>query len=149
LSKQLQDHRVDLRVHRGAEPVITWDLQKATQVFFNLLQNAVHAVQEKVKPTVNVGFAMAGDAELAALEPRPSRALAVTISDNGDGIPTEFLGRIFDPFFTTKDIGTGTGLGLSVVYGLMREVNGKVLVDTMEGLGTTFTLLFPLPPVNA
>ncbi|MDH5484401.1 MAG: response regulator [Gammaproteobacteria bacterium] len=68
----------------------------------------------------------------------------LVVSDSGSGIATEVLERIFDPFFTTKEIGKGTGMGLSMVHGIMHEHGGHILVESVAGQGTAFHLLFPL-----
>ena len=68
------------------------------------------------------------------------------ISDTGQGIPPEILSRIFDPFFTTKEFGKGTGLGLTVVKGIVEEHEGTISVHSRVGEGTTVTILLPLDP---
>jgi two-component system NtrC family sensor kinase len=68
----------------------------------------------------------------------------IEITDTGSGIPQENLHRIFDPFFTTKSSGRGTGLGLSVSYGIIKEHSGKVDVRSTQGKGTSFRLEFPV-----
>ena len=67
-------------------------------------------------------------------------------ADDGPGIPNELVSKIFDPFFTTKEAGAGTGLGLSVCYGIVKEHGGELHVKSEEGKGTTFTIELPLPP---
>jgi CheY-like chemotaxis protein len=76
--------------------------------------------------------------------PPDGRFVTVAVSDTGCGIPTEQIDRIFEPFFTTKDIGRGTGLGLSQVYGFVHQSGGSVDVDSQVGQGTTLTLRLPL-----
>jgi signal transduction histidine kinase len=70
----------------------------------------------------------------------------VEIEDNGCGIPPENLPRLFDPFFTTKPVGQGTGLGLSVSYGIIRDHGGAIEVDSALGRGSTFRILLPVKP---
>jgi signal transduction histidine kinase len=70
--------------------------------------------------------------------------LCAEFTDTGCGIPADHLQKIFDPFFTTKPLGRGTGLGLSVCYGIVSEHGGKIEVDSSEGAGTTFRVLLPI-----
>lgn len=69
--------------------------------------------------------------------------VSIRLTDTGSGIPADQLDQIFEPFFTTKDVGKGTGLGLSQVYGFVKQSGGDVLVESVLGLGTTFTLYLP------
>ena len=70
--------------------------------------------------------------------------VAIRVADTGCGIPEENLSRIRDPFFTTKDVGTGTGLGLSIVDEIIRSHNGELLVESVVGKGSAFTVLLPI-----
>jgi signal transduction histidine kinase len=99
------------------------------QVLSNLLTNAIHAMPRG--GTVRVTTAVEGDKSV------------LRVVDRGDGIPLAVLPRIFDPFFTTKDVGQGTGLGLSVVHGIVDDHGGTIEVDSEVGRGTTFTICFP------
>ncbi|MEP4311889.1 MAG: ATP-binding protein, partial [Lentilitoribacter sp.] len=73
----------------------------------------------------------------------PGKYVKVTIEDNGVGIPEELLTKVYDPFFTTKDIGKGSGLGLSMVYGFIKQSNGHISITSSENSGTTVTLYLP------
>ena len=84
-------------------------------------------------------------AEQLQLSPGPH--VRLTVADTGTGIPAEVLPKIFDPFFTTKDIGKGSGLGLSMVYGIVKQHCGAITVDSSPGQGTTFTIYLPAQEV--
>ena len=87
-----------------------------------------------------------GDPYPTGAPPPEIQNVIVEIEDNGGGIPPEYLPRIFDPFFTTKPVGQGTGLGLSVSYGIIRDHGGSLEVDSAPGRGTTFRILLPVEP---
>ncbi len=113
------------------QPVITvYDAQQIEQVFINMITNAAHAVAEQ--GTLWVRLAQDGQYALASFE------------DTGCGIAPENISRIFDPFFTTKPEGQGTGLGLSVSYGIVASHGGRIEVRSEVGKGSTFTVYLPL-----
>jgi PAS domain S-box-containing protein len=117
-------------------PAVYGNAGKLQQVFMNLIMNARDAMPRGGELTV------ATEAEDSTVH--------VEVSDNGVGIPAEHLNKIFDPFFTTKATSRGTGLGLAVTYGIIREHSGSIQVDSVVGRGTTFRLEFPAvrKPVN-
>lgn len=100
------------------------------QVFINLMVNAVHAMDEKGTLTLRT-------------YPRDDQVI-VEIEDTGSGIEPENLNKLFDPFFTTKPIGQGTGLGLSVSYGIIQAHHGSIEVDSKVGEGTCFKIALPV-----
>ena len=103
------------------------------QVFIALMSNAFDAMEEDGSLTIRTRWS----------ESEPERMVSVEFSDTGCGIPAQHLPKIFDPFFTTKPLGRGTGLGLSVCYGIISEHGGRIEVDSTEGVGTTFRVLIP------
>jgi signal transduction histidine kinase len=102
------------------------------QILMNLLTNAAQAMGSK------------GGTIRVSAKPSDARVL-LTVSDDGPGIPADVLPRIFDPFFTTKDVGEGSGLGLSIVHGIVERHGGQIDVESKAGEGTTFTVSFPRP----
>ncbi|MFB0547209.1 MAG: ATP-binding protein, partial [Anaerolineae bacterium] len=112
-------------------PEIMADENQLQQVFVNIILNAFQA--------------MPGGGELRITTRRMGSEVQILFSDTGVGISPENLKRIFDPFFTTKEVGQGTGLGLSVSYGIIEQHNGTIEVESRVGVGSTFTIKLPLP----
>ncbi|MCW9707291.1 two-component system sensor histidine kinase NtrB [Fodinibius salsisoli] len=102
------------------------------QVFVNILLNAVDAMEKVKKPAITI----------ASRE--ENKSIKISITDIGMGIPEEEQNRIFEPFFTTKEVGSGTGLGLSVSHGIINQMDGNIEVDSEPGKGTTFTITLPV-----
>jgi CheY-like chemotaxis protein len=100
-------------------------------VLFNIVQNAQHAMSGR------------GSGRIAVRTRGNERIVRVEISDDGPGIPAEYLKRVFDPFFTTKEVGKGTGLGLSLAYSTVKEHGGSMRVESAPGRGAVFTIELP------
>jgi signal transduction histidine kinase len=100
------------------------------QVFLNILLNAADAMDGK-------------EGEITVRTTASEEKVYIIFQDTGRGIPEENLGKIFEPFFTTKGVGEGTGLGLWVSYGIIRNFNGDIKVASVVGKGTTFTVILP------
>lgn len=111
-------------------PEISMDENKMTQVFLNIMLNAMQAVNEKGIITIKTG--------------KNGQFCEVSINDTGEGIPSEVMPNIFDPFYTTKSVGEGTGLGLSVSKGIVEQHGGTIEVDSKVGVGTTFRISLPI-----
>jgi C4-dicarboxylate-specific signal transduction histidine kinase len=109
---------------------IETDRGKLQQILLNLVNNAFQAVDNGCWLDIH------------ASHNGPDK-VGITISDNGCGMPQENLSKIFEPFFTTKERGTGTGLGLTITYGLVKKLNGNISVVSKEKEGTTFTITLP------
>ena len=105
------------------------DLHDFQQMLLNLMINAVHAMQ--------------GGGNLSVRGRQDNGTIKIDIIDTGIGIAPENVGRIFDPFFTTKPTGEGTGLGLWLTYGIMKNYNGEITVESDVGKGSRFTISFP------
>jgi nitrogen-specific signal transduction histidine kinase/ActR/RegA family two-component response regulator len=133
-----------VRELRAGDAGVLGDATQIHQVLMNLCANAVHAMKSGGTVTVTVA-----DETLDA--PRPvvtstlpaGRYVRVAVADTGSGIPQAVLERIFDPFFTTKEVGVGTGLGLSLVHGIVTELGGGIAVDSRLGADTVFTVYLP------
>jgi two-component system NtrC family sensor kinase len=122
-------------------PRIDADQDLLQQVFINLFSNSLHALAPG--GVIKIG-ADRIDRDLAMASPGARNWLRISFEDNGAGISTEHIGRVFDPFFTTKDIGEGTGLGLSVSYGLIQEHGGEIHVESEPGRFTRFVIYLPV-----
>jgi nitrogen-specific signal transduction histidine kinase/ActR/RegA family two-component response regulator len=120
------------------------------QIAMNLITNAYHAVQESGgKILVELREKWLGNGDVADTVLKPGHYVMLTISDTGIGIDPAVIGRIFDPYFTTKEHGKGTGLGLAVAYGIIKDHHGEVKVYSEVGKGTTFNIFIPLIEKNS
>ena len=137
---------VQLEKHISAkETEIIADPTEIHQIITNLCTNAFHALpDEQGHITVTLDQRSITEKDLTNTgEITVGEYLQLTVSDTGCGMDTRTLNNIFDPFFTTKKKGQGTGLGLSVVHGIVTDCKGSIKVESIPGKGTTFTLLFP------
>jgi PAS domain S-box-containing protein len=131
----------------SALPFIETNATQVQQAILNLCLNARDAMPGGGKMTINTGVVDLGGegAHLYRdLGAEPGQYVRISVRDTGVGIPKENLDKIFDPFFTTKEVGKGSGLGLSMVYGIVKNSNGYIHVESQEGKGSAFDLLFPV-----
>jgi signal transduction histidine kinase/CheY-like chemotaxis protein len=147
--------RVESKLEAGNAAVIG-DATHLHQVAMNLFTNALHAMQHG--GVLRVALERVGLSERLSLARgtlAPGPYVRLIVSDTGTGIPTAVLDRMFDPFFTTKGVGEGTGLGLSLVHGIVTDLGGAIDVRTRAGEGTSFEIWLPIagetskPPAQA
>ncbi len=111
-------------------PAITMIEDQLLQVFINLILNAFDAMESGGRLTITSASA--------------GQFVVISIQDTGSGIPPELKGKVFEPFFSTKPVGKGSGLGLSVSYGIVQNLGGKIEVESTDSTGTQFTISLPL-----
>lgn len=147
LLRRLLGESVQLDMRHGRDVgLVRVDPGQFDQVVINLAVNARDAMPGGGRLTIRTRSETVAEAFTRGAEEIPPGEYAViTVADTGIGIPRENLGRIFEPFFSTKTgaVGAGTGLGLSTVYGIIRQTGGFIFVDSAAGKGTAFTIYLP------
>jgi len=125
-------YKADVVKEYGELPEIECMASQINQVVMNLVVNAAHAMSDTQRGKITIRTGQAGD------------KVWFEVADTGSGIPPDVLPRIFDPFFTTKPVGRGTGLGLSLSYGIIQKHHGTIDVKTDVGRGTSFRVTLPI-----
>ncbi len=134
LADEARHRDIRIQTDYGEElPRITIDVAQLQQAVLNIIDNAIDAIGRAGTITVRT-----------CLEKRDNGQVIIKISDTGCGIAKEMLPKIFDPFYTTKGPKEGIGLGLSVSYKIIEQLNGKIAVESVKGRGTTFTICLPV-----
>jgi PAS domain S-box-containing protein len=131
---------------KSPDAMVLADATQLHQVLMNLCTNAAHALQE-TGGIMEVGLEeVIVDSANPAQDPAliPGAYAALTVSDTGPGMEPAILSRIFEPFFTTKGVGEGTGMGLSVVHGIVKSYGGEITVTSQMGRGSTFRVFLPM-----
>lgn len=116
-------------------PMLSGNSTRLEQLFINLLQNSIDALPIETTDAM---------IKITMFTSEEKDSIVIKCSDNGMGIEQKNLERIFEPFFTTKEIGKGTGIGLSIVYGIVQEHNGVITCESETKKGTTFTITLPV-----
>jgi signal transduction histidine kinase/FixJ family two-component response regulator len=157
-NEQFRLHMIEYSVFLSADlPLVRTDSQKFEQILVNLLSNARYAVDKKQqrdpafakKISVSLSYKDITDDELAAMrfsksETTSNQVIILEVKDNGIGMNQDVLKRCLEPFFTTKEVGEGTGLGLSVTLGIIRELNFHLAIESREGEGAIFRVVIPV-----
>jgi signal transduction histidine kinase len=131
VANEILINKIQLNKELGLNlPEIKGNQHNLQQVFLNIFLNAIQAMPDGGILTVK-----------SYVE---NNSIRIDISDTGVGISEENMQKIFDPFFTTKKVGEGTGLGLSVSYGIIKQHHGQILVDSKLGSGSMFTIKLPV-----
>jgi two-component system NtrC family sensor kinase len=140
LALQVYQLRVDnITVQLDLDPELpstVADPHQLQQVLLNLITNARQAMNERGSGILTI--------RTRRHEAADGRYIEISISDNGVGIPAQYLDKVFNPFFTTKPVGQGTGLGLSICYGIIQEHQGQIWIESREGVGTTVFIRLPI-----
>ncbi len=141
IEHQMSMNKINLAVDlEEAIPIMQANAGMLQQVFTNMIINAIHAMEESGNLLITSRYSP-GVGEFAG-------AVEISFADDGSGIPAEIQKNIFEPFFTTKAIGQGTGLGLSVSYGIIKDHGGEIRVESVDSCGTTFTIILPLENIG-
>ncbi len=140
LGHQLKMHDIDVALDLDPDiPDITAEHNRLEQVFINLVSNAIDAIDEKSSQADSHD----SPKRLSIKSFVENDQVMVHVTDTGTGMSEEVKNKIFEPFFTTKKIGKGTGLGVSISYGIVKDYGGSIEIDSEIGTGTTFKLRFP------
>jgi PAS domain S-box-containing protein len=139
-----EDIEIVLRLEDEVPVTARADPSQLEQVLINLVVNARDAMPTGGRLTIEAGNTIVGnDATRESAELRPGVYVVLTVSDTGVGMSRKVQDHIFEPFFTTKESGQGSGLGLSTVFGIVKQSGGHIFVDSDPGRGSTFRIFFP------
>ena len=134
---------IEMQTRLASKPwPVSVDPNQLESAILNLAVNARHAMPDGGKLTITTANKRLG-ARSALAELPAGRYVQISVADTGTGMTKETIERAFDPFYTTKPVGEGTGLGLSMVYGFVRQSGGDVTIRSKRGSGTTITIYLP------
>jgi PAS domain S-box-containing protein len=140
LGHQIKTHEIELDLDLDPDiPYLLADHNRLEQVFINLVTNAIDAMDEKADLPEFEGYVK----RLRVTTCTENDRVIARVTDNGVGMSSDVQSKIFEPFFTTKKVGRGTGLGVSISYGIVKDYDGVIEIESQVGRGTTFKLTFP------
>lgn len=141
--------RKEIRIHHDHSPdlwLVAADQGQMDQVMMNLFINAVHAMPNGGDLFLKTQNVVIDETEAYRLSIRAGNIVRITVEDTGVGMEAAILSSIFDPFFTTREVGKGSGLGLASVYGIIKNHDGVIDVESEPGRGTRFVITLPAIP---
>ena len=141
----LSEVEVDLQLDAGLPQVLGQEV-KLEQVFLNIIQNGIQAMGRTEHPKMTIKTSLQSHLEPETLQEK--EFIVVMIRDNGEGITPDIQKKIFDPFFTTREVGTGMGLGLSIVDRILRGLSGFIKIEPPSGNGASFLIYLPPCPMR-
>jgi C4-dicarboxylate-specific signal transduction histidine kinase len=142
IDSQLRLSEISLDLQLTTEPCVVIAVEvRMEQVFLNLVQNAIQAMGRVDTPRLTITSTIKDCLNLKTMQSEPY--VMVTVADNGEGIADDLQKKIFDPFFTTREVGTGMGLGLSIVERIIRGFSGYIEVESVPGKGACFSVYIP------
>ncbi len=148
MARSMVPSSVDIQLISDEEHLfVNWNAVQIEQILINLINNACHALGATENPNIRVELKIIDhNDELMRCnqEMTCDKYASVSIADNGTGMPADVMDKIFEPFFTTKDSEEGTGLGLSMAYGAIKQAGGCLSVESELGIGSTFFISLPL-----
>ena len=137
----------EIMIHKNFQTdigIVDLDQGQISQVLLNLFVNAKHAMPDGGDLYIETKNVELNEKLCKPLELPPGNYVKISVKDTGIGIDKQLMDRIFEPFFTTKEMGMGTGLGLASVYGIIKNHNGTINVNSEKGKGTTFNIYLPI-----
>lgn len=142
IESQLRLSEITLELQLTSQPCVVQGVEvRLEQVFLNLVQNAIQAMGRVEAPKLTITSRITDCLNLTTMSKEPY--VVVVVADNGEGIPEDQQKKIFDPFFTTRVVGTGMGLGLSIVDRIIRGFSGYIEVESQPGQGARFSVYIP------
>ncbi len=145
LVQRIIGEQIHIAVDVAADPLfMRADPTQIQQVLMNLSVNARDAMPMGGRLVVRTGTEELEEGSLDGTQVPPGTYAFIVVADTGVGMSADVRERLFEPFFTTKESGKGTGLGMAVVYGIVKQLGGYITVDSEPGRGTTFTMYFPM-----
>ena len=145
LVKRSLPESLQLQIQTGDTPLWAWlDAHQLQNSLLNLILNARDASPGQGQVVLRAQASSLEPGAAAALQVEPGACIRIDVQDSGSGMTAETLARVFEPFFTTKRAGSGTGLGMAMVYGFVKQSGGAIRIDSQIGAGTTVSLWLPV-----